>query len=181
MHSLQRLCKSTWSASFQKVKHLYTAVIRPVLTFGAKVWVTPGGIQGHKKGLTKPLEQVRSQALRHISGAYRSVPISVLQQKTETPPLYLYTQELARQQAAKDEGTSATEYIQARCRVVARESRKRKARATDAQAQPTKQAQIVHLTTTQEPAIPQGRRTRPKNWWSGWPTINQFLKFDWFV
>jgi exonuclease III len=165
MHSLQRLCKSTWGASFQKAKHLYTAVIRPVLTFGAKVWVTPEGIQGHKKGPTKPLEQVQSQALRHISGAYRSVPISVLQQETEIPPIYLYTQELARQQAAKDEGTSATEYIQARCRVVARESRRRQARSTGAQAQSTKQAQMVHLTATQEPSIPQGRRTRPKNWW----------------
>jgi hypothetical protein len=165
MQSLQRLCKFTWGASFQKAKHLYTAVIRPVLTFGSKVWTTPEGIQGHRKGLTKPLEQVQSQALRHISGAYRSVPISVLQQETETPPIHLYTQDLARQQAVKDEGTPAAKYIQARCRVVARENRRRQPSPTEAQAQPTKQALTVHLITTQEPTILQGKRTRPKNWW----------------
>jgi hypothetical protein len=99
------MCKSTWGASFQKAKHFYTAVVRPVLTFGAKVWTTPEGIQGHRKGLTIPLERVQNQALRHISGAYKSVSIPVLQQETETPPIHLYTQELTRQQALKDEGT----------------------------------------------------------------------------
>lgn len=36
LQSLQRLCKSTWGASFQKARHLYTAIVRPTFTFGAK-------------------------------------------------------------------------------------------------------------------------------------------------
>jgi hypothetical protein len=140
-------------------------VVRPALTFGAKVWTTPEGIQGHRKGLTIPLERVQNQALRHISGAYKSVPIPVLQQETEIPPIHLYTQELARQQALKDEGTPSTEYIQARCKVVARECRKKRTRHQSGQVQPTKQTQILHTIATQEAALTQGQRPRPRNWW----------------
>jgi hypothetical protein len=111
LQSLQRLCKSTWGASFLKARHLYTAVVRPVLTFGSKVWDTPEGIPGRRKGLTKPIEKVQSQALRHITGAYKSTPTIVLQHEAEIPPLSLYTQELVRQQAQKDDGTPSTKYI----------------------------------------------------------------------
>jgi hypothetical protein len=80
------------------------------------------------KGLNIPLERVQNQALRHISGAYKSVSIPGLQQETEIPLIHLYIQELTRQQALKDEGTLSTEYIQARCKVVARECRKKRTR-----------------------------------------------------
>jgi hypothetical protein len=93
------------------LQYLYTVVVRPVLTFGAKVWTTLEGIQGYRKGLTIPIERVQNQALRHTLGAYKSVSIPVLQQETETLPIHLYTQELTRQQALKDEGTLSTEYI----------------------------------------------------------------------
>ena len=116
MQSLQRLCKSTWGATFQKARHLYTAVVRPVLTFGVKVWEAPEGLQEHRKGLTGPMEKVQTQALRHIAGAYRSVPAPVLQQETEIPPIGLYTQELSRQQSKKDQHSLSTAYIQKRCR-----------------------------------------------------------------
>jgi len=90
MQSLQRLCKSTWGASFQKARHLYTAVVRPAMVYGAKVWMTPGGVPGYKKGITRPLEKMQNQALRHIAGAYKSVPEAILQKETEILLLYLY-------------------------------------------------------------------------------------------
>ena len=62
---------------------MYTAVVRPVLTFGVKVWEAPEGLQEHRKGLTGPIEKVQKQALRHIAGAYRSVPSDTLQEHTE--------------------------------------------------------------------------------------------------
>ena len=37
MQSLQRLCKSTWGASFQKARHLYIAVVRLAIVYRAKV------------------------------------------------------------------------------------------------------------------------------------------------
>jgi len=48
-------------------------------------------MQGHKKGLIKPLEKIQVQALRHITGAYKSVPIAVLQREANIPLLLIYT------------------------------------------------------------------------------------------
>ena len=41
--SLSRLATSTWGASFAKARHIYTAVVRPVLTYGCGAWHTPEG------------------------------------------------------------------------------------------------------------------------------------------
>jgi hypothetical protein len=148
IQSLQRLCKSTWGASFLKARHLYTAVVRPVLTFGSKIWDTLEGIPGRRKGLTKPIEKVQSQALQHITGAYKSTPTVVLQQEAEIPPLALYTQELIRQQAQKDHDSPSTTYIQTRYKKVAQECRVRTRRSLAQQEQPTKQGKTMQVITT---------------------------------
>lgn len=38
--SLSRLAASTWGALFTKARHIYTAVVRPVLSYGCGVWYT---------------------------------------------------------------------------------------------------------------------------------------------
>ena len=91
LQSLQRLCKSTWGASFQKARHLYTAVVRPAITFGCPVWSNPEGTKGHNNSLTKPLEEVQRIALRHITGAYKSVALPVLQREADITPIQLWT------------------------------------------------------------------------------------------
>ncbi|KXL43022.1 MAG: hypothetical protein FE78DRAFT_543014, partial [Acidomyces sp. 'richmondensis'] len=83
MHSLPRLCKSTWGATFQKARHLYTAVVRPAITYGCPEI-------GSCSKQTKALEKIQNQALRYITGAYKSVPEAVLQNEADIPPLALY-------------------------------------------------------------------------------------------
>ena len=148
MQSLQRLCKSTWGASFQKARHLYTAVVRPAMVYGAKVWMTPEGVPGYKKGITRPLEKMQNQALRHIAGAYKSVPEAILQKETEIPPLHLYTQEITRSQSIKVEDKPVTKYIQERCKQIQMECR-RKRGLLQAQALKTRQEAIVILIDRQ--------------------------------
>lgn len=165
MQSIQRLCKSTWGASFQKARHLYTAVVRPTLTFGAKVWMDPEGTPRYRVGITNPIEKVQTQALRHIAGAYRSVPSCILQQETEIPPIHLYAQELAREQATKDQDRPATAAIQERCRQTARECRQKRQRPriqTRLETLPTKQMLIQELLTTQA----RTPELRPRGWWT---------------
>jgi hypothetical protein len=91
MQSLQRLCKSTWGATFQKARHLYTAVVRPAITYGCPVWTQATRDIGPSSRKTKALEQIQNQALRHIIGAYKSVPEAVLQNEADIPLLTLYT------------------------------------------------------------------------------------------
>lgn len=146
MQSLQRLCKSTWGASFQKARHIYTAVVRPAITYGCQTWTTPQGIQGHKKGLTQPLERIQNQALRHITGAYKSVPAAVLQREADIPPLSLYTQDLTRNASIRNRDQPAYKFIQERCKEITRQAR---TRARNLKA--SKQEQTARLAASQSP------------------------------
>ncbi|KYG39701.1 hypothetical protein M433DRAFT_10163 [Acidomyces richmondensis BFW] len=64
-------------------------------------------------------KKIQNQALRHITGAYKSVPEAVLQNEADIPPLALYTQELARQHAQKTQDLPVTQYIKEKCNQVA--------------------------------------------------------------
>ena len=178
MQSLQRLCKSTWGASFQKARHLYTAVVRPAITFGCTTWADPEGTQGHRKGLTQPLEKIQNQALRHITGAYKSVPAAVLQREADVPPIHLYTQDLARQSAAKNNDSQASRYIQERCREIARRAqrsrRTRQGRATP-QMQ-TRQERIQEIVRTQEALQGPHQGALRKDWWLNQKWDSQWAK-----
>ena len=112
MQSLQRLCKSTQGASFQKAKQIYTAVVQLAITFRCQTQSTPQGIQGHKKGLTQLLEKIQAQALRYITGAYKSVPIAILQREANILPLSIYTQSIVMQAAKAHQDQLAYQYIQ---------------------------------------------------------------------
>src|SRR5271168_4880538 len=41
LRAMARLTASTWGASFIKARQVYTAVVRPALTYGAAIWHTP--------------------------------------------------------------------------------------------------------------------------------------------
>ena len=163
MQSLQRLCKSTWGASFQKARHLYTAVVRPAMMFGCTTWMDPEGTKGHRKGLTQPLEKVQNQALRQITGAYKSVPAAVLQREADIPPIHLYAQDLARQAAKRNKDQAVYYYIQDRCRDIAKQAQKTK-RHRQGNTQPThstRQERIQEIVANQE-ALQEAPK---KDWW----------------
>jgi len=133
MQSLQRLCKSTWGATFQKARHIYTAVVRPALTYGCQVCNQTETTWGQSTRRTKALEKIQNQALRHITGAHRSVSEHVLQIEAHIPPVALYTQDLARQHAQKTQDSPVTQYVREKCKQAARMCKGRKKRATGAQ------------------------------------------------
>ena len=110
MNSLHQLCQSTWGASFQKARHIYTAVVRPAMVYGCKVWAKVDGIDKHASSQIKKLEELQTKALRRITGAYKSVPAQVLQQEADIPPMDLYIQQVALDQSKKDKDRKATEY-----------------------------------------------------------------------
>lgn len=95
MASLTRLAASTWGASFQRARHVYSAVVRPVLSYGCAVWHTPEGITGAKKTAVKPLEKVQNAGLRAITGAYKTTEVQVLEHEAGIAPLTNHLSELA--------------------------------------------------------------------------------------
>jgi len=166
MQSLQRLCKSTWGATFQKARHLYTAIVRPAITYGCPVWTQTEMDRGSATRQTKALEGIQNQALRHITGAYKSVSEQVLQNEAEIPPLALYTQDLARQHAQKTKDLPVTQYIKEKCNQVAWMCRRGRKRTTRTQTWMTRQERLNNLIETQRGQRHQNMRGKGKNdWW----------------
>lgn len=114
--SLTRLAASTWGASFTKARHIYTAVVRPVLTYRCGVWHTPEGTPGWRRTATKPLEKIQNQCLRTIAGAYKSTPTQTLEHETGIPPLPLHLDELTLAHSIRTREGPATAVIEATCR-----------------------------------------------------------------
>lgn len=88
--SLTRLTGSTWGASFARARHIYTAVVRPTMTFAASTWHGPKGVEGASNAHLQKLEKVQNQCLRKIAGAYKTTGIKVLEHETGILPLRDY-------------------------------------------------------------------------------------------
>lgn len=50
--ALAKIATSTWGVTFARARHVYTAVVRPAMTYGSAVWHAPKEV----KGLAKSLE-----------------------------------------------------------------------------------------------------------------------------
>ena len=72
--ALTRLTASTWGATFAKARLLYSAVVRPAITYASSVWHVPGSVKEHRKGTEKVLATVQYRCLRVVSGAYKATP-----------------------------------------------------------------------------------------------------------
>lgn len=88
--ALTLLKASTWGASFARARHIYTAVIRPALTFGAPVWYDPEGSKDHRKGILKRMEKIQNKCLRIVTGAYRATNTKVVENEARVLPIETY-------------------------------------------------------------------------------------------
>ncbi len=95
-NALLRTTASTWGATFASARQIYSAVIRPALTYGSAVWHLPpsseqGAAASHTaKGIAAKLTGVQNRCLRVVSGAYKATPIAALETETYIPPLDLH-------------------------------------------------------------------------------------------
>ena len=91
MLALQRTTASTWGATMPKARHIYQAVIRSALSYGATLWHQPTGNASKKpKGLTAKLQKQQNQGLRTVLGAFKATPIRQLETESYVPPLDLW-------------------------------------------------------------------------------------------
>ena len=88
---------------------LYTAVVRPSMTYGAQVW---GVRMDGKPELAKPIQKVQNQCLRRITGAYKRTPIAALEREAAVPPIGLYLETRTLQRAAETKNHEVTKSIQ---------------------------------------------------------------------
>jgi hypothetical protein len=77
MLALQRTTASTWGATMPKARHIYQAVVRPALAYGAALWHQP--TSSKPKGLATKLQKQQNQGLLTVLGAFKAIPIRQLE------------------------------------------------------------------------------------------------------
>ena len=82
--ALQLLGNSVRGLNFAQWRLAYNAICLPVLTYGCQLWFT-----GKQKSLVKKLQVVQNEAIRIISGAFRTTPRDPLHQLLNIFPINL--------------------------------------------------------------------------------------------
>lgn len=88
MYALSRIPASTWGATMGKARHVYLAVVRPAMSYGAALWHCP-----KEKLLCGPagkLAKHQNNGLRQVLGAFKATPIRQLETEAYVPLLDLW-------------------------------------------------------------------------------------------
>jgi hypothetical protein len=108
---------STWGASFIRVRQVYTAAVRPALTYGAAIWHTPARSQRDTaQGVAAKLRQIQNKCLRAVPGAYRATPTSTLGVEAYIPTIDLYLDSRLAAFQAKLAGSKVEQFIENTCK-----------------------------------------------------------------
>ena len=133
MYALSRTTASTWGATMEKARHIYSAVVRPVLSYGATIWHSPK--KKTQSGLAGKLAKHQNQGLRHVLGAFRATPIRQLETEAYIPPLDLYLNGRIARFQARLERTGIARQIKDACTEIRIQLRTRKQRQRQRQRQ----------------------------------------------
>jgi hypothetical protein len=82
LNAFGSITRSTWGMSLTAGRKLYTAITRPIITYGANAWYTPMTIKGHRKTIANKLKTLQGKLLRVITGAYRATLTEAVKIKT---------------------------------------------------------------------------------------------------
>ena len=116
--ALTALSGSTWGASFAKARLIYSAVVRPCLTYGATIWAPLEGTlrPAKRQWIGEPLERIRQQCLRAVTGAFKATPRQTRETEAAIPPLRAHIARLQLQSRARLEASGARQEIDRACR-----------------------------------------------------------------
>jgi reverse transcriptase-like protein len=194
--ALSGITASTWGPSMRRSRLLYTAVVRPAMTYGSQVW---GVRHDGEPAAAKPIQKVQNQCLRRIAGAYKRTPIAALERETAVPPISLYTEARALQYAAETSRHAVTKDIQQQAdRVWQRlkgETQRRRGRPTTRRPPTSSESlrskaqerenEIKELLAHRASSEPQGRRRRPARQggnhhrWKATTYISMWADLEW--
>ena len=96
MHLAKASVGLKWGLNPEKVHWVYTAMVRPIVTYGSLVWA-----HAINKTMRKELQSLQRQALLAITGSMRSTPTDGLEAILGVVPLELYTKNLATNARAR--------------------------------------------------------------------------------
>src|SRR6266571_5671821 len=108
---MSKIVNSTWGPCFQRSRLLYTAVVRPTMTYGSSIWAIGETGKGPPKSLLKPLQKVQTACLWSITGGYKQTATALLKKEANIPPLQLYIKATIIQRTQKKYNSNVIKYI----------------------------------------------------------------------
>lgn len=88
--ALTKIAASTWEATLNKARQVYTAVVRPAMTYGAPISHTPKEPNRKSVGPIAKLVTLQNKCLRSITGAYKATNTKVLEAESGVVQLDLH-------------------------------------------------------------------------------------------
>lgn len=80
---------TTWGATLQKARQVYTAVVKSAMIYGAAIWHAPPGTSEAKMTHVKKLAIEQNGCLRTVLGAYKATPTAVLEAESNIPSIQI--------------------------------------------------------------------------------------------
>jgi len=106
MKSLTTITGSTWGTCFAWARRIYTAVVRPTMTYAAPVWYATTSTGKGKKWMQRELAKIQNEGLRRVLGAYRAASIPVLENEAQVPPIELVLDKRVLDHQRRQQGTT---------------------------------------------------------------------------
>ena len=88
--ALTKIATSTWGATLNKARQVYTAVVCPVITYRASIWHTLRKPSKRGAGPITKLVTLQNKCLKSITGAYKATITKILEAELGVIPLDLY-------------------------------------------------------------------------------------------
>jgi hypothetical protein len=133
--ALSKISTSTWGATFARARQVYTAVVRPAITYGSAVWHTPKEVKNVKSSTNK-LTIMQNKCLRTIAGAFRATPIPVLEAETFISPMDAHLDQLQASARVRLRSGGHQTLIANACRAIAKKLRGKAGRRRDQKPTP---------------------------------------------
>ena len=115
--ALTKIATSTWGATLNKARQVYTAVIRPAMIYGASIWHMPSEPNERKgAGLITKLITLQNKCLRSITRAYKATNIRILEAEAGVIPLDLHLDQIVLQSRDTPKCGKIVELTKARIR-----------------------------------------------------------------
>jgi hypothetical protein len=128
--ALGRITASTWGASFERARIVYSSVIRPILTYGASIWYSPQGTATARKSIDAQLERLQNKSLRMVLGAYKAVRGPILEKEADIPPISTILSKLVANAVKRRYTGKGHQLITKACEKIRRGNPRQRARRT---------------------------------------------------
>lgn len=117
--ALSKIATSTWGATFAKARHVYSAVVRPAMSYGSAVWHSLPEHNNLPKIATSKVSVIQNKCLGVVLGAYKATPIQVLEAETYVPPMSLYLKHLQIKARYRLRVSEQSKFIAKSCKKIA--------------------------------------------------------------